>query len=161
MTHRPLEFYFLLLSSCSPHTAHMKEFHIFVGTHNCGMVGLCNNVFPIVLSLSGPCCHALRVIKKTKKTSTPAQLSSQHNRWCYFSEKHSKSANHYTASSAPAPHRRSGAVGGVPGREGSGLSLGFLSRGQQSGFLREIAGLSVLQFAVSRASNTLHQHRRP
>lgn len=55
----------------------MKGFHIFVGTHNCGMVGLCNNVFPIVLSLSGLGCRALQVKRKIHKHSSIVNLAVQ------------------------------------------------------------------------------------
>lgn len=38
----------------------MKGYYPFLGMYDSGIVGLCNNVFPIVLSMLGFCCHVLQ-----------------------------------------------------------------------------------------------------
>lgn len=54
----------------------MKGYYLFPGTYDSGMVGLCNIVFPIFLSMLGPLlpCITVNIFK-----STPAQLTLQHN----------------------------------------------------------------------------------
>lgn len=128
-----------------PAARSVKGFHVFVGTHSGGTVALCNKVFPIVLSRPGLCCRAPRL--KKSHSSTPAQLTSQHKRRCYFREKRTKSANHYSQLGADATRTVRGGARGVTDWEGSGPCSGFQSGwdGSCLEFLRETAGLSVLQ----------------
>lgn len=108
---------------------------MFVGTHNCGVVALCNKVF--VLVLSGPGTAGTDI----HKHSSTVHLTAQRRR---VSERHAPNLPTTTVSSAqlssaPAPHAWSRAEGGAGLLQGSGPEGSCLE------FLREIAGLSVLQ----------------
>lgn len=106
------------------------------------MVGLCNKVFPIVLSRPGLWCRAPQV-KKFHKHSSTVNLPAQKKR--PFQRETQQTCQPLQSAQRWRHTHRQGRSAGSRAERGAGLLQGSGPEGSCLEFLREIAGLSVLQ----------------